>query len=293
VAKQVNLNAKINSPLSSEFISASKLTFLRLKPNLNRQNRILLSYLVVFVLFVLEEALLALAHPVLFQVQVDCCMLVAGVDEAGRGCVIGPLVVAGYAVETEKLPNLTELGVKDSKLLTPKKREALYAQLTKLTQTYKTIKLMPSQVDRAVERQRRLHTLNRLEAQTMAEVIQALKPNVVYVDAADVVEHRFKNHIKECLTIKTRVIAKHKADLIYPIVSAASIIAKVERDQEIAILRDAYGDFGSGYLTDQKTQKFMVDWLKTNKQYPPCIRKSWKPAKKALDERGSTQQTLP
>jgi ribonuclease HII len=219
-------------------------------------------------------------------------MLIAGVDEAGRGCIIGPLVIAGVAVDQDKLPALIALGVKDSKLLTPKKRTSLYAEITKLTQTYRTIKLMPSQVDRAVERQRRLRKLNRLEAQTMAQVIQALKPNVVYVDAADVIEQRFKNHIKECLTIKTRVISEHKADVNYPIVSAASIIAKVERDQEIAVLREVYGDFGTGYLTDPKTQLFIKEWLKTNSSYPPCVRKSWKPAKKALSERGTEQQTL-
>ena len=219
-------------------------------------------------------------------------MLVAGVDEAGRGCVVGPLVVAGVAMESAQLPLLTELGVKDSKLLTPKKREELYVEITKLTQTYKTIKLMPSQIDQVVESSRRLHKLNRLEAQTMAQVIEALKPDEVYVDAADVLEYRFRNHIKECLTIKTRVISKHKADLIYPIVGAASIIAKVERDREVAILRESYGDFGSGYLTDPKTLRFIAEWLKTNSQYPACIRKSWKPAKKALNERGTTQQKL-
>jgi ribonuclease HII len=219
-------------------------------------------------------------------------MLIAGVDEAGRGCVIGPLVVAGVAVQSEQLPLLTQLGVKDSKLLTPKKREALYKEITKLTQAYKVIKVMPDVIDKVVECSRRLHKLNRLEAQTMAQIIQALNPNEVYVDAADVVENRFKNHIKECLTIKTRIISKHKADLIYPIVSAASIIAKVERDREIANLRVEYGDFGSGYLHDPKTQLFINQWLKSNSDYPPCVRKSWKPAKKALNERGTKQQTL-
>jgi ribonuclease HII len=219
-------------------------------------------------------------------------MIVAGVDEAGRGCIIGPLVVAGIAVENEKLSDLIAIGVKDSKLLTPKKREELYLKITKITQTYKTIKLMPSQIDRAVECERRLHKLNRLEAQTMAQIIQALKPNEVYVDAADVLENRFKNHIKECLTIKTRVISKHKADLTFPIVSAASIIAKVERDREVALLREVYGDFGTGYLTDPRTKNFIEEWLKNNEQYPACIRKSWKPAKKALNERGTKQQKL-
>ncbi len=219
-------------------------------------------------------------------------MLVAGVDEAGRGCVIGPLVVAGVAVQYEQLPALTALGVKDSKLLTAKKRESLYDEIIKLTQTYKTIKLAPAEIDKVVESSRRLHKLNRLEAQTMAQIIQTLAPNEAYVDAADVLERRFATHIRECLTIKAKIISRHKADLIYPIVSAASIIAKVERDREIATLRGEYGDFGSGYLHDPKTQLFISEWLKDNTDYPSCVRKSWKPAKKALRERGTKQQTL-
>ncbi len=219
-------------------------------------------------------------------------MLIAGIDEAGRGCVIGPLVVAGVAVQNEQLSALMALGVKDSKLLTAKKREALYDEITKLTQTYKTIKLAPVEIDKAVECSRRLHKLNRLEAQTMAQIIQTLSPNEAYVDAADVLEHRFANHIRECLTIKAKIISRHKADLIFPIVSAASIIAKVERDREIATLRGEYGDFGSGYLHDPKTQLFMTQWLKDNADYPSCVRKSWKPAKKALSERSAKQQTL-
>ncbi len=219
-------------------------------------------------------------------------MLVAGVDEAGRGCVIGPLVVAGVMLKAENLPLLSELGVKDSKLLTPKKREALYPEIIRLTEKYQTIKVFPYQIDKAVESARILHKLNRLEAQTMAQVIEALKPDEVYVDAADTVEHRFGNHIRECLKIKTRIISKHKADRIFPVVSAASIIAKVERDREIAILKVEYGDFGSGYLTDGKTMSFLWQLLEKNDDYPSFVRKSWKPAKRAKNEKGTVQKQL-
>jgi ribonuclease HII len=219
-------------------------------------------------------------------------MLVAGVDEAGRGCVIGPLVVAGVAVQAEVLPLLVELGVKDSKLLTAKKREALYPEILKLTVNHHIVKVLPSEIDTVVRSARRLHKLNRLEAQTMAQVIEALKPDETYVDAADVLEYRFKNHIRECLTIKTRVVSKHKADRTYPVVSAASIIAKVERDREIANLKVTYGDFGSGYLTDEKTMGFLNRLLDENGDYPDCVRKSWKPAKRAKNEHGTSQQTL-
>jgi ribonuclease HII len=219
-------------------------------------------------------------------------VLVAGVDEAGRGCIIGPLVVAGIAVENELLPALAALGVKDSKLLTAKKREAIYEEIITQTKSFKTIKVPPAEIDKAVECQIPLHKLNRLEAKTMAQIIEALSPHEAYVDAADIVEERFGVHISECLTVKTKIISRHKADLLFPIVSAASIIAKVERDREIEALRSEFGDFGSGYLHDEKTKSFITGWLKNNKDYPACVRKSWKPAKKALEERNSKKTKL-
>ncbi len=219
-------------------------------------------------------------------------MLVAGVDEAGRGCVVGPLVVAGIAVKTENLQLLTELGVKDSKLLTAKKRENLYPEIIELTEKHHIIKLPPAQIDKVVQSSRILHKLNRLEAQTMAKILEVLRPDEAYVDAADVVAHRFGNHISECLKLKTRIVSEHKADRTYPIVSAASIIAKVERDGEIAKLRAKYGDFGSGYLTDDKTTIFLKRLLDENGNYPSFIRKSWKPAQRVKSEHGSLQQKL-
>ena len=74
--------------------------------------------------------------------------------------------------------------------------------------------------------------------------------------------------------------------------SAASIIAKVERDGEIAKLKMKYGDFGSGYLTDEKTMVFFKRLLEANGDYPSCVRKSWKPAQRAKSEHGTVQKTL-
>lgn len=219
-------------------------------------------------------------------------MLIAGVDEAGRGCVIGPLVIAGVMVKEEQLPLLIQLGVKDSKLLSPKKREALAAEITCLAEKCLTLKLSPREIDRAVECKRRLYKLNRLEAQTMAQLINVLKPHAVYVDAVDVIEQRFRQHIQECLTVSAVVISRHKADRIYPIVSAASIIAKVERDREIEVLKASYGDFGSGYLTDKKTMRFLREWLRNHGEYADCVRKSWKPAKQARNENDVTQKKI-
>jgi ribonuclease HII len=219
-------------------------------------------------------------------------VLIAGVDEAGRGCIIGPLVVAGVLVKEENLPVLRQLGVKDSKLLSPKKRESLFSEIARLAEKHYVVKLSPSEIDHAVECRRKLHKLNRLEAQTMTQIINTLKPDEAYVDAADVLEERFKQHIQEGLTVKVKITSRHKADKIYPVVSAASIIAKVERDKEIAALKGVYGNFGSGYLTDQKTMRFLKQWLQTHADYPSCVRQSWKPAKQAKNEKGTVQKKL-
>ena len=219
-------------------------------------------------------------------------MLIAGVDEAGRGCVVGPLVVAGVAFRVEHLQQLSMLGVKDSKLLTVKKRETLYPEIIKLAQSHHIIKIEPNQIDKAVLSARTLHKLNRLEAQTMAKVIEEIKPDEAYVDAADVVENRFGCHISECLSFETKIISKHKADRLFAVVSAASVVAKVERDREIIALKKIYGDFGSGYLADSKTESFLKRLLNENGHYPPFIRKSWKPAQRVKSEHKAVQKKL-
>ncbi len=224
----------------------------------------------------------------------SCNLLIAGIDEAGRGCVIGPLVVAGVLFKKENLPELMKLGVRDSKLLTPKKREALYAKIMQATREVITVKLSPQEIDYAVECRRKLHKLNRLEAKTMTRIIDALKPDIVYVDAADVNADRFRQHIQENLSYKPEIVSEHKADKTYPVVSAASIIAKVERDKEIASLSEKYseyGGFGTGYLADSRTTSFLKQWLQTHADYPDCVRRSWKPAKQIRQERQEQKTT--
>lgn len=219
-------------------------------------------------------------------------MLIAGVDDAGRGSVIGPLVIAGVLIKEENLPKLVELKVKDSKLLSPHRREILALEIRKVAQKINVKKLSPKEIDTVVEKGKKLHKLNRLEAQTMAKIIETLKPDIAFVDASDVLEERFKQHIQECITFKVQIISEHKADKKYPIVSAASIIAKVERDKEIAELTSKHGDIGCGYPTDPKTLKFLQKCLEKLGKYPDFVRKSWKTAKKAKRESDARQTKL-
>ncbi len=219
-------------------------------------------------------------------------MQVAGVDDAGRGPIIGPLVVAGVLLDEKDLPRLIDLGVRDSKRLPPHRREELVTEIKHLALKCHVEMLSPAEIDRVVETGKKLHRLNRLEAQTMAKVITFLKPKVAYVDASDVLADRFGQHIAENLTFKVQIISEHKADSKYPIVSAASIIAKVERDGALSALQKKHGNMGCGYPNDPNTIKFLEKWIRDFGSYPDFVRKSWKPAKRLKRESEAEQMKL-
>jgi len=207
---------------------------------------------------------------------------IAGVDDAGRGAILGPLVIAGVCVSENKLEQLIRIGVKDSKLLSPYKRLDLYHKIMNIAEGVSVLKLKPEQIDDYVLKGKKYKRLNYLEAISMAKVIESLDAEIVYVDASDVDVERFKQDILEALKRKVEIISVHHADRIYPIVSAASIIAKVSRDQEISDLSQKFGDIGSGYPADERTIKSLKQWIKRYGEMPPFARKSWKTVKKLL-----------
>ncbi len=131
-------------------------------------------------------------------------------------------------------------------------------------------------IDRYVSRGKKYRRLNYLETIHMAKVIDALCVDEVFVDAPDVNPPRFTMELAELLTTTPRIVAEHKADVNYAVVSAASIIAKVERDLEVAALREIHGDFGSGYPSDPDTIAFLESWVKRQSSQPEFARKSWK-----------------
>jgi len=219
-------------------------------------------------------------------------MRITGVDDAGRGSVIGPLVIAGVLLDEKDLQRLSDLGVKDSKRLSRRRREKLDEEIKKLALKYHVIKLSPAEIDKVVRSGRKLHKLNRLEAQTMAKVIENLQPDIAYVDASDVLAERYKYHIMEHLSFNVKIISEHKADVKYPIVSAASIIAKVERDRVISELKVKYGNIGCGYATDPKTLEFLEKWMRKFGYYPDFVRVSWKTVKRIKREIETTQTKI-
>ncbi|MGC8663335.1 MAG: ribonuclease HII [Thermoplasmata archaeon] len=195
-------------------------------------------------------------------------MIVCGVDEAGRGPVFGPLVLCGLCGNED---NLRNLGVKDSKLLSPSKREKLFDKIIGVAHSYKIEMIMPEQIDSL----RTSLTLNEIEAIYFAKVIDSLDQYYFIVDAADVNEERFAETILKYVSRNIKIVSKHKADRDYPAVSAASIIAKVTRDREIEKIKKILGDFGSGYPSDPKTIKFLKDFYRKNGKLPPYVRRSW------------------
>ena len=203
-------------------------------------------------------------------------MKICGVDDAGRGSMIGPMVIAGISIEKKNIPKLRKLGVRDSKKLSPKKRELLYKEIVKLVDDYHVIRIPPRTIDKYVFE----HNLNHLEAKKMAEVISNLNPDLSYVDSCDVNAARFGREISD-LSKKSKVKSYHYADSRFVVVSAASIIAKVSRDHSIMRLNKT-ANLGSGYPSDKKSVNYVKKVVSSKKSLPTSIRKSWKPVQKIL-----------
>lgn len=201
----------------------------------------------------------------------------AGVDEAGRGPVLGPLVVAGVRVGRYK--KLSPLGIKDSKLLTPQKRETLFPKIHDVAEQIE-IRVVPAdELDRRMGR----HNLNRIEVELFAEILDALAPDRAYVDACDVNEERFGLSVHALLAKPCAVVSEHQADARRPVVGAASIVAKVVRDRALAeIARELGEDVGSGYSHDPITQAFLRGYVKENGKLPPCARRRWETSERLV-----------
>ncbi|WP_455277571.1 ribonuclease HII [[Eubacterium] cellulosolvens] len=189
---------------------------------------------------------------------------------------MGPLIVAGILMNKKNIVKLEELKVKDSKLIRPKIRERLDGRIKKVVNSFQYSILSVDTIDYSVEKGDKL---NSLEIETMARLINRLKPDEAYIDAVGPVEKIFTIRISKLIDPEIKIIAEHKADRKYLVVSAASILAKVKRDRIINNLRHVYGDFGSGYPSDLRTRDFLIQWIKKFDEAPKFARKSWKTVK--------------
>jgi len=186
------------------------------------------------------------------------------------------LVVAGVSATPAGVKELKELGVRDSKKLSPRQRENLYPDILRVCDRAYWACIEPSEIDKVVRHGKRFRKLNFLEAIYFAKVIDQLEARRVTVDSCDIVPKRFQVNIYDNLKSICTVTALHKADRDFPIVSAASVIAKVERDREVEKLRRKHGDFGSGYPSDPSTRVFFIEQMRKGEPLPEYVRKSWK-----------------
>jgi ribonuclease HII len=204
--------------------------------------------------------------------------VICGVDEAGKGSVLGPMVIAAVGISSEDI--LEGIRVRDSKLLCAKERERLYKIIKKKCQVA-TVRLDAQQIDII----RRDMTLNEAVARSHAKVIVKLSPDIAYLDACDVNTFRYAEMVKNHLVLPCEIISEHHADEKFPVVSAASIIAKVTRDRAIATLAKKYGTIGSGYPSDPVTIHFLNSYINEHNVPPPIARKSWKTVSAILSKK--------
>lgn len=204
-------------------------------------------------------------------------MLVCGVDDAGRGSVLGPMAIAGVCIRKDQMRKIARMGVRDSKMHTPAERRRLFPLIRDAVDSYYVVCVPPRSIDASV----RVHGLNMLEAKYMARVISRLCPDVAYVDSCDTDAARFGRNVSR-MSGGGRVRSYHHADSRFAVVSAASILAKVTRDE--AIRRIARGGHlvGSGYPGDRKTVSFLQSYYAANGGMPTFARKSWMPVKRIM-----------
>ncbi len=198
---------------------------------------------------------------------------VAGVDEAGKGAVIGSLFIAGICIDPNSMKYLQRMDLRDSKDLSRKRRELLAMRIDKVGKIG-VHEVTAGQIDEL----REIITMNDIVLRGHARVLQDLHPDCAYVDAADVNAERFGLEVKKRSGVG-RIVAEHNADKNRVLVSAASIIAKVRRDHSIKKLeRELKCDIGSGYPSDAVTVAFLRQWFEEYDALPPQTRTSWKTA---------------
>ncbi len=198
-------------------------------------------------------------------------MLIAGIDEAGRGPVIGPMVMSICVIDSNDNDLLKRLGVKDSKLLTKNQRDTILKEIKRIAKEYHHIKIDADEIDK----QREKDSLNYIEAKITAKLINKLKlkPEFVYIDCPQTSTDKYKEKLYALIDLDTKLIVENKADLNYICVGAASIIAKVERDLVIENTEKEVGfPLGCGYPHDEITIKAIN---RLDKIKPEFIRKSW------------------
>lgn len=207
---------------------------------------------------------------------------ILGLDEAGRGPVIGSMFIGGFMAEEVDV-ELEDLDVKDSKKLSDKKREGLRDQLDEYGDVFLK-EISASEIDEL----REVMSLNEIEIQAFADVIERADPDKVIIDLPEPDAEKFIGKLRRELPQKfteVKFVAEHGADDEFPIVSAASIVAKSARESHVEELHQKYGyDFKSGYPHDKPTTEFLKTYLQEKGEMPPETRMSWSTAERIVKE---------
>ncbi|CXI64470.1 ribonuclease H2 subunit A, putative [Plasmodium berghei] len=219
-----------------------------------------------------------------------------GIDEAGRGPVLGPMVYSGFYCKKEDEKLLKEMKIDDSKKITEHDREKMFYKLnnSKLPFAWRVHILMPQDIS-AKMLKRQKYNLNEISHDTAISIIQHVlnrgcNLTEVFVDTvgkASVYEEKLQK-----LFPNIKCVVKEKADSLYPVVSAASICAKVTRDflikkwkYEEHIINIDKG-FGSGYPGDPVTKNFLKNNFDPIFGFPSIVRFSWSTADTMLENLG-------
>lgn len=200
-------------------------------------------------------------------------MNILGLDEAGRGSVVGPLVVAGVLIKDVDSKKLRDMGIKDSKLLNKKIREDFFPKIKKIAVNYKIIIVDSKEIDQRFS----VNTnLNQLEAIKFSEIINELKPDIAVIDCPTRNTERFSLYMKRFIENDCELKCENFADKNHIEVGAASILAKVTRDREIKKIEKEIGEkIGAGYPSDPVTLKFVEKTLKNKDWLNKYVRKTW------------------
>lgn len=196
---------------------------------------------------------------------------VLGVDEAGRGAVLGPLVVAGVCVAEDRLRALWELGARDSKLVARSERRALVQAIARSGVRARAVVVPAEAVDHA--------NLTSLEREAVVQIASALCPGRIVMDAPVGPRSipRFTDSLTARLGLRPGAIAVlAKADRDHPAVAAASLLAKVVRDGYVVALRGRFGDFGWGYPGEPRVREYLSSWLAAHGTLPAICRTRWR-----------------
>ncbi|MFQ6052167.1 MAG: ribonuclease HII [Candidatus Hydrothermarchaeota archaeon] len=204
-------------------------------------------------------------------------MIVIGADETGKGPVIGPLVIAAVALDRRGESILKKIGIQDSKKYSSKKVLERHAHDIKKRSIDHGVEIVPAQVINKLHQVKiNLNYAIALFYQNLLkDLIEKNKPEKIIVD-----DFGAKKILLDLLDFKDNLIIERKADENYIAVSSASVIAKHTHNLEMNKLREVYGDFGSGNPNDSKTIRWLEDYYRENRKWPPIVRTFWKTVEK-------------